>query len=190
MADENTELTLDDVLEVEPADLSDEQKTFLEENKDDLDDEQKERYGFSEESDEDDGDDDKDEDIEPVTRTTAKGKEDDGDDDRIIQIENRVEVDEFVRTNPEFSKYRDSILKHANHTSYRDIPVDRIAMMVAGKDLVKIGAKKEREAAQKANESKGGGSSTRPTNTGKVDWKSASSEDYEQKRAEVLGRPS
>lgn len=106
---------------------------------------------------------------------------------RLEEQSNLIETTNFIAANPDYSKYRESIIKHMNHPAYRNIPVDRIAKMVAGDDLIKIGAQREREAAQKAASTKAGGSSARIQPSGK-DWLTASKDDFEAQKAAVLGR--
>jgi len=105
---------------------------------------------------------------------------------KIEEQTNIIEATNFIASKPEFAKYKDVIIKHMNHSAYKNIPVDRIAKMVAGDDLMKIGAEKEREAQKKVAETKGGGNTARQTQTGK-DWHSASKEEYQAQREAVLG---
>ena len=207
MTDETSELTIETVTTVEPADLSDDQKTFLEEHKADLTDEQATKYSITKEV-------KVEKEIEPETRikeekieTKKEEKEEDEEvapedeaaitkvvqkqlnpvQKRMEEQANIIETTNFIAAKPEFSKYRDTIIKHMNHPAYKNIPVDRIAKMVAGDDLIKIGAQKEREAQTKAAATKAGGSSVRTTPTGK-DWHTATKEEFEAQKASVLGR--
>jgi len=214
---ENTEtpdLVLSEVAEIAPDDLSDDQKTFLEDNKAELSDEQLEKYGLEKATKEEPP-----EDVEPETRTPAekakaKTKEDEaeGDEDEEINpddektitkvvdkrvdslarelaaTKDQVEVDSFIRANPEYEKYRGSMLKFIGHPAYRNIPVNNIAAIVASKDQQKIGAAKEREADKKAKDTQAGGSNARKQEGGKVDWSTASKEDLEAQKAKVFGR--
>jgi hypothetical protein len=106
---------------------------------------------------------------------------------RMEEQANIIETTNFLAAKPEFAKYRDTIIKHMNHSAYKNIPVDRIAKMVAGDDLMKIGAEKEREAQKKVAETKAGGNTVRTTPTGK-DWHTATKEEFEAQKASVLGR--
>ncbi len=219
--DETPELNLEEVVETDPSELSDDQKSFLEEHKSDLTPEQAEKFGIKQE-------DEKPEDIDPEVRggkktdepdDKNKGKKKDGEEEeeggdedidpddkatinkvvdeklkpvsgaleRLQKLEDEKEVDTFLQSKPEFSKYRTSILKHISHPAYKQIPVHNIATMVAAKDLEKIGAQKERDAQKKVNETKGNGTGGRKQ-SGKVDWSTASPEEYAAKRAEVLGQ--
>lgn len=107
---------------------------------------------------------------------------------KMVEIENKMEVQAFVAAKPEFAKYQGVILKYMNHPDYANIPVHNIAAIVASRDLIKIGAAKEREAQKKVNETKSPGQTVRkPTGTQK-DWHTASKEDFEAQKAKVLGR--
>jgi len=106
---------------------------------------------------------------------------------RLEQQSNLIEATDFIASNPDFSKYKDAIIKHMNHPAYKNIPVDRIAKMIAGDDLIKIGAAREREAVAKVALTKGGGSSSRMAPGGK-NWSTATKEEFEAQRASVLGR--
>lgn len=99
----------------------------------------------------------------------------------------RLEVDSFVAEKPEFSKYKPVILKYLQHPVYSKIPIKNIAAMVAADDLVKLGAKKEREAQAKADSTKGGGNTIRKPEGGQKDWSTASKEEFEAQKRAVLG---
>ena len=206
------EVTLESVVEIAPEDLSDEQKTVLNESVDDLTDEQKETFkDVLTEKEPEPIDVSK---IKPETRTKVKkkpiepepgeGEEVDPEDEKAIgrivekkmeavakdlgATKDQLEVDGFLRDKPEYSKYRGAMLKYMKHPAYKNIPAHNIAAMVAAKDQQSIGAKKEREAAAKAKETEGGGVSARKPSGGKVDWSKASKEDVEAQRNKVLGR--
>ncbi len=100
------------------------------------------------------------------------------------------EVDRFIADNPDFKRYRGVILKYKKtpRSIYQNVPVDKVAKMIAYEDAKKIGAKKEREAQNKVDQTKGGGSSRRKGKTGEINWMDLSKEEYQKKKAEVLGR--
>lgn len=100
----------------------------------------------------------------------------------------RLEVDAFVAEKPEFAKYKPVILKYLQHPVYSKIPVKNIAAMVASNDLLKMGAKKEREAQAKADATKSGGTPTRKQGGGQVDWSKAPKEEFEAHKRRVLGQ--
>ena len=66
--EENNEITLESVDTLDADNLTDDQRTFLEENKGELTPEQAEKFGITQDDDKDDEEDDKDEDFEPETR--------------------------------------------------------------------------------------------------------------------------
>lgn len=107
---------------------------------------------------------------------------------KLVEIENKAEVQAFVASKPEFAKYQGVILKYMAHPDYANIPVHNIAAIVASKDMMKIGAAKEREAQQKVASTKSPGNSVRKLEGGAKDWHSASKEDFEAQKAKVLGR--
>lgn len=107
---------------------------------------------------------------------------------KLQEVENKMEVNAFVTSKPEFAKYQSQILKYMTHPAYANIPVHNIAAIVASKDLVKIGAAKEREAQAKVASTKNPGTTIRKPSGGSVDWKTASKEDFEAQKARVLGR--
>jgi len=213
---ENEELTLESIADLEPDALTDEQKTFLEENKADLTEEQATKFGVKKEE-EEKIDVEK---LEPETRggkkpevTTIKkeekaDEEDDEDlldpddqrkigkfiDKRVGPIEEKLqqqrdelEVNAYLIENPTFAKYKPAMMKYISHPAYAQIPVQNIAAIVAAKDMQKLGAQKERDAARKAAETKNAGNTAKTIKTDH-DWRTASKEEYEAKKAEVLSR--
>ncbi len=208
------ELVLDEVVEVAPDKLDEDQTKFIREKADDLTDEQKET--FKDVLEEEEGK--PPEEIEVRTRTPKKKKkettpepEDDDDVDpedeeaigkvvkkeikplqdqldaqtkRSQKLADEGEVDAFIRDNPEFSKYRANALKYMKaHPSL--VASDAIGI-VSSQDQQKIGAKKEREATQKAEESRSPGSSARKPKAGEIDWSKASRKEVAAKKQEIL----
>ncbi len=106
---------------------------------------------------------------------------------RVATIENKIEVDNYISQNPEMSKYRQVMLKYAQHPAYKNIPIRNIAAIVAANDLVRMGAEKEREAQAKAAATKDGSNSTGMTASNKVDWSTASVEEVENEIARIKG---
>ena len=107
---------------------------------------------------------------------------------KVQELDNKMEVYQFVTSKPEFAKYQNQILRYMAHPAYANIPVHNIAAIVASKDLMKMGAAKERETQEKVNQTKNPGSSVRKPSGGTPDWKTASKEDFEAQKAKVLGR--
>ena len=207
------QFNLEEVVEIAPDDLSNEQKTFLESNVDDLTDDQVATFGLKRTPPPP---------VEPEVRTKPPAKKDEEPlappddevdpedaatigkvvDKRLRPLQERLEqqsatiqertdaaeVDELVREKPEFEPYRGRILAYMKHPSYSNVTALNIAKIVAGDDLMKLGAQKERDAAvEAANTKSPGGTSRKPEGGGK-DWLNAPKEEFEAERARVMGR--
>lgn len=109
---------------------------------------------------------------------------------QIRQLQVQSKVDRFISDNPDMKKYRDVIIKYKTtpRSVYQNVPVEKVAKMVAYEDAQKMGAKKEREANQKVKKTKGGGTSRRKGKGGEKDWMGMSKEEYKKEKAKVLGR--
>lgn len=203
------ELNLEEIVAKEPETLEDSEKTFLEENKADLSDENLEKFGL--EKGEGEEEEEEPEDIEPETRTEPPEKPEEEEEEeeevdpddkatitKVVKKElgqvredlratkDQMEVDAFIRENPEYSKYRAVALKYMQNSAYGNIPAHNIMAIVAGKDQQKIGAKKEREATEKARATQGGGVSVRKPKGEGIDWSTATPKEIAAKKAEIL----
>jgi len=111
-----------------------------------------------------------------------------------IDNQNSIEVDTFIRDSTEkypiAAKYRGQILTYMNTPGFERVLARDIFKIVAGDELIKIGAERERVFAEKTRSDNPKVSSARSFPAGAKDWGSASKEDFEAKRAEVLGRSS
>lgn len=210
MPEENT-FDLEEVVTLDPTDkehFTEDHQKFLEEHKSELTTDELTKFGFQVEP------------IKPEARgggdsgasdsgaagDTGIGDELDPDDKKEIQrqveqglapfrkanqeLQNKVEVDSFLAINPDYKKYEQAIRDHIADPAYSRVPVARIAAMIAAPDLMKIGARKEREAAARAKQTQNGGGASAPRapqGAGK-DWGSASKEEFEKKKAEVLSQ--
>lgn len=204
---EPTQFNIEDVVALDPADTTQftpEHKTFLEEHKDELTTDELIKFGFQAEpvkpgapapKEKDGGEGDEggkgataqvDPDDE-ATITRIVKKEVDPLKKENQELRNKIDIDSYLASNPDMSKYRKSIEEYRNHPAYTNIPVHEIAKIVAGNDLMKLGARKERVAAAKANNTHQPGNSARKSENSK-DWGSVSRDDFLAKRAEVLGR--
>lgn len=212
---DNEELTIESITStVETADaLSAEQKTFLEEHKDELEPDVAERYGIEVKP------------PEPVIKKQdegtagdggeGEGEGDDGEPDpedvKVIekvakkimapyeakaqaqQIETDIQAE--LTTHPEYKPYEKQIrafVTHENRIGFikNGLPVSSVVLEAIAPYLQKIGAEKERLAAEHAKSSQGGGSSARPAGGGAAkDWGKASKEEVAAKRAEIMGHP-
>lgn len=71
--------------------------------------------------------------------------------------EDESEISTFIKDNPDFAPYADKVRKFAQHPTRREMPIKSIFYEVAGDDLLKIGAAREKKATDKAKESSAGG---------------------------------
>lgn len=109
-------------------------------------------------------------------------------DKRLGNIKDQVEIDSFIRSKPEYEKYRATALNWMKDPSYNNIPAHNIMAMVASKDQQKLGAQKEREAAENAKNTQSPGSTVRKPAGGKTDWSTATKEEMAAKKAEIFDR--
>lgn len=139
--------------------------------------------------------------LEVETRKTVNaedfGEDIDPDDVKVISsvvskrtkpIEDKLALDSFISENPQYSKYRPAIQKYMSHPKWEEIPLRFIAAGLASGDLMKLGAKKEREAQAKADATKVRGNPVRKPNSGATDWSKASKEEFEAHKRRVLGQ--
>jgi len=212
------DFNLEDVVEISPEELTDEHKTFLQENVDNLTDEQAESFGIKKpepepkepelrfkppEKKEPDGTPPGEPAIDPEDEATI-GKvvdkqlkphlewlEEQTERSRANEI--AYEIDTAIADQPELKQYEKQIrafVTHPNRMRFiKDgLPVSSVIAEAVAPHQQKIGAKKEREAAAAANDTKDSGSGARkPTGEGK-DWLAATKEDFLAKRAEVMGQ--
>ncbi len=210
---EGDDLKVEDVVAIEPDELTDEQKTFLDENKADLTDEQREKFGI--EPDEEPPLDPEKVKIKVKTKTKKKEetpptkKEEDDDEvdpedrqaiSKVVReetadlrqesrgIKDEIAVDTFIRDNPEFSRYRAVALKYMKNPSHSNLPASSIMAIISAKDQQAIGAKKERDTKEKVDLTKTGGSQVRTPVGGKVDWSEASPKEIEAQKAKIISQ--
>lgn len=122
---------------------------------------------------EEETDDDEDEDIDPddakiIEKHVAKAlspflaKQ--------MQDEDAQEINTFVKDNPDFAPYVDKVKKFAQHPTRKDLPIASIFYEVAGPDLLKIGAKRAKQADEEAKETNAGGGTGQTDTTEKSVW--------------------
>lgn len=133
-----------------------------------------------------DKDDDEDDDIDPADEKTV-GK--------IVEkalkpfIEKQMQEDDdkevknFLKDNPDFAPYEAKARKYMSHPSRKDVPVSEIFYGVAGKDLLKIGAKRKEIADREAKKTKSGGGASDAGGVKPVS--EYTKEELEAKQAEV-----
>ena len=202
-ADTGDTLTLDQVDSFEPDNLEDTQKAFLEEHKEELSEEQREKFGITlEEAPIDPAK------IkikvrhktakQPIKPTTAAGASDDDEVDpedaatigKIVdkktapfikqqqKLADENAVDTYIGANPDFKKYRAVALKYMGNPAWQNVPVKAIFSYIGSDDLMKIGARKEREAQKQAAETRSGGHTARPVPSGRS-WKNTPLKDMD-----------
>lgn len=205
---EDTELTLESISTFEPDNLTDDQSAFIKEHAEELDDDQKETFkGVLEPKEEEkdlnpdeieietrktrtnDESDDDDEDLDPedakkIEKIVAKRLREEG----VTGTKDQIEVDSFLRSKPEFSKYRAVALKYMEHPDYKNIPVHNIMAIVSAKDMQAIGAQKERQASARAKDTQSNKGTAVRQSSKTFDWKNAPRADFEAQKAKVLGR--
>lgn len=102
------------------------------------------------------------------------------------EAEDKAEVEGFIADNPQFKPYRDKMLKYRSHPAYEQLPIQHIATIAAGKDLMKLGASEAAKADQEAKQGQmGGGSARGKTGEKKSVW-DMSKEEWEQHKQNVL----
>jgi len=105
-------------------------------------------------------DDDEDDDIDPADKETI-GKVVEKALKPFVEKEAKAqdeqEIKTFLTDNPDFKPYEAKARKYMSHPSRKDVPIEEIFYGVAGKDLLKIGAKRGKIADQEAKKTKSGG---------------------------------
>jgi len=84
--------------------------------------------------------------------------------------ERKIDIKNFIREHPEFSKYKEKIEKTALHPAYEYVPVDFIAQGFAYGDTAKVASQKSEQAKAEAENSKTGGNPIIPLTTKKKVW--------------------
>ena len=78
--------------------------------------------------------------------------------DRAEQDEVDTEIATFVHDNPDFKEFAPKVAKWSQNEAWKGVPIERIFYAVAGKQLLKIGADRTREADKNARKGRTGGS--------------------------------
>lgn len=125
------------------------------------------------------------EDAKTIGRVVEKHRERDR--QELQNIKDEIEVNGFIQGRPEFEKYKPVIMKYLKHPAYSNIPVKNIASMVAANDLMKLGAKKEREAQKTADATRTKGTPARKPSGASTDWSTAPKEAVEEQIRRVKG---
>ncbi len=104
--------------------------------------------------------------------------------DKALSAEDENEIQEFVKTNPDFKPFEAKVRRFMRHPSRRQLPVKSIFYEVAGDKLLSIGAKRQTEADKKAKDTQTGGGSNR-AGGGTKSVKEMSNEEFEAKKEKV-----
>mgnify|MGYP000844560462 CR=1 FL=1 len=75
-----------------------------------------------------------------------------------MKAQDEQEISQFLKDNPDFKPFEAKARKWMDHPSRKDVPIDEIFYGVAGKDLLKIGAKRAQIANDEAKATATGGS--------------------------------
>lgn len=102
-----------------------------------------------------------------------------------------LSVKDFVIKNPDFSPYAKKAERFAKDASRRNIPIKSIFYEVAGDDLIKIGAARQKQADIKARQSQTGGGSSGGDTSGSKSYKDMDLDEFEKEvEAIKLGKKS
>lgn len=77
--------------------------------------------------------------------------------ERLEQEEVDTEIANFVQDNPDFKEFAPKVAKWSQNDAWKGVPIERIFYAVAGKQLLKIGADRTREADKNAKKGRTGG---------------------------------
>lgn len=210
------ELQLDDVVGMEPDTLTDTHREFLDNNKGNLTADQQAKFGYGEEQSQEDSK-DKDEKkpvtpeipAEPVVKTPIKlefdDEEDDGmdeeDRDRIRKqvakgsktlierqqlIEDTQALNSIIADAPELKPYKETALKWMK--AHPTLTADAAMTIASAGQQQKLGAEKERIAAERARRTQNPGSQVRSSNTGSKNWATATDAEVEAQIAMAKGQ--
>lgn len=190
--------------------LSDEQKTFLNEHKEELDDEVADKYGIDKSAapyipeapaapekketkpkeEETDDDDLEEEDQKKIGKLVRKEMEPVN--KELKEARTITAVDAFIRETaekiPSAAKYRDAMLTTSKIPGYENLKPQELFRICAGDELMRIGAAKERAASKRATATQVQNSGGRPAGGGKKDYNSMTKEEFAAEKARVLGR--
>ena len=104
--------------------------------------------------------------------------------EKSLQAEDEAEVSDFLKANPDFKPYEAKARQWMTHPSRRNLPIKSIFYEVAGDDLMKIGAKRAKDAEDEANRSGAGGGNSRGSEGG-TSVKDLSKEEFAKKQEDI-----
>lgn len=97
--------------------------------------------------------------------------------ERLEQEEVETEIATFIQENPDFKPFAKKVEKWSKNEAWRGVPIDRIFYAAAGKDLLRIGAERRKEADKGARKGRTGGGSSGGDGEGARSWDNAPLED-------------
>ena len=101
-----------------------------------------------------------------------------------VATQDAQEVSKFLDEHPDFKPYRAKVERWMKHPARRSLPVSTIFFEVAGNDMMKMGAERERNAVAKAKNTKSGGGSNRDA-MAPTDWSKATPAELETEKQRV-----
>lgn len=90
--------------------------------------------------------------------------------EKTMQAEDEKEITDFIKENPDFSQFEGKARKYIAHPSRRHLPIKSVFYEVAGDDLIRIGAERQKKADEEARQTQTGGGSNRVAEGQKSVW--------------------
>ncbi len=107
--------------------------------------------------------------------------------EKTMQEEDEQEIKDFLKDNPDFAKFEGKARKFMQHESRKHLPIKSIFYEIAGDDLLKIGAEREKKAQEEAKHSGTGGGSSRETDKKEKAVWDMTPEEFEAQKMRVRG---
>lgn len=104
--------------------------------------------------------------------------------DKSLAADDEKEITDFLTENPDFKPFEVKARRYMQHPSRRQLPIKSIFYEVAGDQLIKIGAEREKAANVKARDTQTGGGSNRAGEGTKNDF-DLSPEEFAAKQERV-----
>jgi hypothetical protein len=104
--------------------------------------------------------------------------------EKTLAAEDDKEISAFVKANPDFAPFEAKARRFISHPSRQHLPVESVFYEVAGKQLLKMGADRGRQADEAAKQTQTGGGSNRGGGGEKTAW-DLSKEEFEAKKEKV-----
>lgn len=101
-----------------------------------------------------------------------------------LQAEDEAEITDFLKDNPDFRPYEAKARQWMQHPSRRNLPISSIFYEIAGPDLMKIGAKRAKDADDESKRAGAGGGSAKGNEGGASVW-DLPKDDFSKKQEEL-----